>query len=1290
MPYLDNGDVFINPYYLDVNPLVRYEMYQRAQYYAAYTRTAIRNESMDKFGRSDTVEFPYQKMPWAYVTSKVFISGSDPFSVTLGFDETEKDGIKANSDKDGNLTLYESVRNVPKYPLLTGIEISNEGLRGSLLKGKFSFTIFPDITLEGFDLLNIQRAFFTPGVRVNIGFGWSVHADNIETNQLKFEGVIYGFNWSFNQNSSISAEVQIVSPAALAIGLSGDQTLFQDPSGDSTKTDEVNQILDASGSPLKSATNIISVIERDIRSYKGPLALQVGTVERLHRDDTECKLFDYFQIGLPISSIKFEDASVDRLRMTDEERRAEEQREEELEDLDDSTINANPIEDLGKVGPDILPPGDWDEKRLLANDLLIKRTSPNSLKEGASWQMYVFYEDFNNNNGDLSGDWVIRWQDKFSNTSFGRYVWPDNSNLQLSFDLGYWESSAQKSWTDFFTELEKTPEADRKLYIEKQIASLAIQELEELKLAMFYSRNPQNMELVGGIGKGGKIQFFWADQSDKTVKKDPYFWPDNLKISLSTAITGKPKHLTMKTWYEDTFNKFTQVINLRKSYEGKDAIGLLKEFHNPKHLSNGVDSAEKRLNTYITQLKNFVDSGNIVVRKEGMDSEINTAESPKATSKEHKDLMDKYINELKLFQSKVSNSKLYLDQLKGNGNSDTIKNFLKEYPNEKMVGGVDVKTLKDNMLEGFKLTVKSGGPKVTQEMVAQKKAEHAYNFIQKVIDERKKEKENGKDTVKDLLKNQSNKYRDKLNGNNKKQKKDNKNKKEKNTADSNDLTEQEFKPQLVGLTYWYITFANLVEFANKILEQFEESTDFAQYNYQKFRIKCDNNETEYQPNIKSADPINVYFPDVSMGAYHAFNPFYNNIYSDFLRQFYIPLEYREKKVGSNIKFIKYRDKPKEKVRIEDDVINIGNILLGINMVMKAYKEFILDTSTQTAYRNITGFFDYIIRQINASSGETYQLTTHAFTEPEKLYPKILTPSDSHKMSSERSSIGSKALLSIEDTNIARKHTPTYPPEDMADSKFSKEFGLYAPDPESDAVFDLYTVVPFTFDATIFKPVIKNVNISSRPPKELAYAAYVAARGYEAKSSGNNPLAKPYSGDATVLNPQYKDEETFKKLREKNNKEKLAEEKLVSTEGFSDRWAEHYRTLLVRYKRLSSGGAYLSGRGFPVGDHWLNKAIYPVDFTVTIDGINGFKFGDVLKTTMLPTHYNVDWDMVFTVTKIIHKITPSTWETTLNTAARLSLDSKRRDTLLSGTESTSGNGSTSGTGSTSGNQGTSRI
>ena len=45
------------------------------------------------------------------------------------------------SNRAGDLTLYNTQRNVPNKALLQSLEISNEGTIGSLLKGKFSFTI---------------------------------------------------------------------------------------------------------------------------------------------------------------------------------------------------------------------------------------------------------------------------------------------------------------------------------------------------------------------------------------------------------------------------------------------------------------------------------------------------------------------------------------------------------------------------------------------------------------------------------------------------------------------------------------------------------------------------------------------------------------------------------------------------------------------------------------------------------------------------------------------------------------------------------------------------------------------------------------------------------------------------------------------------------------------------------------------------------------------------------------------------------------------------------------------
>ena len=72
-------------------------------------------------------------------------------------------------------------------------------------------------------------------------------------------------------------------------------------------------------------------------------------------------------------------------------------------------------------------------------------------------------------------------------------------------------------------------------------------------------------------------------------------------------------------------------------------------------------------------------------------------------------------------------------------------------------------------------------------------------------------------------------------------------------------------------------------------------------------------------------------------------------------------------------------------------------------------------------------------------------------------------------------------------------------------------------------------------------------------------------------------------------------------------------------------------------------------------HWLNNAVYPIDLSLTIDGISGFKFGDVISTNLVPKNYFTDYKMDFTVTKINHTIKDGIWETTLNTKSRITMD-----------------------------------
>lgn len=1297
MPYFDNLDTYINPYYLDVTPAVRAEMHQRAQYYGARTRTGI-NSSVGN-GISNTIEWPYQKMPWAYVTSQTYDSKNEKSTpIILGFDLNEKDGAKVMSDETGMLTLYESVRNVPRLPLLTSIEISNEGQRGALLKGKFSFTFFPSMLPDGFELEAIQRIFFTPGSRVNIGFGWSVSAFNQKVNKLEFTGIIYGFNWSFNQNTSISAEVQVVAPSTLAIGLSGEQTVFSNKQS----PDENQEIVsDPTGRPLPPETNIITIIQRDLRSMRGSDDMginvsETGKVEFLKKGDTVSNMFNYFKIGLPtVVGSSFEDASAGRILLSDADRAVEQQQA-----FDNAVATA-----VGEVTESMALQGLGLSDAVSSNAVPdkskssdIRLTTWNQEKMTASEQLYRFLNDFEKNKGDNSKEkreWLDKWKKTYEKSNMGRYVYHEqihNNEIKKgntnTWNEAYWGSQASikmkavevgrgsgdldaDSFDDFLLKLyEKNPTyEERAVYIKRKIAQLGAQEIEELKNFMYYGNPSSDVKKIGTTNADSDNirayhKFFYIQQKDQssadgtsvlkknTLQRDKYFWPDSLNFIVLDD-NGKIKELNMKNMWQ-TFND--KIKNLRDKYDEKTEPNSEQQ---NKYIGDvrADKNFETILNNYITPSSNYAKNGKSEKKeepkKENGDKEDSGKTPKEKVTPEQKQQLDKEIKELSTFQSTISNADVFNTK-----DNPTKKQYLEKYTKDTFVGGIDVKSIEDNWLTDFKYP---SGTK--NELIPALKSGAASKFVQKLIDAKNEQKKTGVDTAKDLIKTKSPAYQERLNNASTQNAEggtgtgtgdtgtgDTGGGDVSSDATTNATSADQYQSQLVGQTYWYITLKDLVQFANEMMKRFENdqenSKESKKYNFQKFRIQCENNETEYQPDVKSAFPQDVYFPDISMGGYQTFNPFYDNDYSDYLRTFYLT-NANSDITGGNIQ----TDSNGNRFRIEDDVINIGNILIGINLIINVYRQFLVDNATNISYKNITSFFDQIIRSVNAASGDTYQLVSHLFSEPEtltELLPKAENIGENLK--------DKLSVLSIEDTHIARKHSQTV----MADND------LYAPNFIDDYRLveenlinneDIYSVKPFVFEATIFKPLIKNVTISSKPPKELAFAAYIAARGQEANAKGGDfRKSTPYSGDATLSRPVERDEDEYKKQGDINQKEKEKEETNVGTQGFTQEWCDNYRSILTKTKRLTTRASYRTGRNIPIGGHWLNKAIYPVEFSVTIDGINGFKFGDVLKTTMIPRHYNVDWDMVFTVTKILHKVTPSTWETTLNTAARLSLDS----------------------------------
>lgn len=342
-----------------------------------------------------------------------------------------------------------------------------------------------------------------------------------------------------------------------------------------------------------------------------------------------------------------------------------------------------------------------------------------------------------------------------------------------------------------------------------------------------------------------------------------------------------------------------------------------------------------------------------------------------------------------------------------------------------------------------------------------------------------------------------------------------------------------------------------------------------------FKIRTIGNETAYNKDVKSAYPTDVFFPDSEMGKYGEIQPF---------------------KIG----FLKSD--------VQDGTINIGNILLGTDYIKETYNKFLDENSVDITYRNITSFINALIGRINRSTGDIYQLTTQLIENPNVKKPDGRPSEITPKKPNDKDET-LFTILSVEDSNIPKQHT------------------------------DQIAKNAFLFDGRIFKPLIKSVQISSSPPKEMASAAYTAAR------SGDGKKVKPANLDNSVATKEQKDLEEFETEEDLANKAIKNGLDSAKSSGFNDSWSESFRGGLVGLKKFRTGG----------DAHWLNQSLYPINFSVTIDGINGFKFGDTIKTNLVPSKYSKPpVQLLFTVTKINHLVKDGVWETTLNTAARINM------------------------------------
>lgn len=192
------------------------ELNARGKIYGSKVRVA---EKKDKWvGASEAgLYWAYGKKTWARI-------GGGATALGFAGGRINSFGKGGQRNAMGDLALYSPRKHLPKLPLLTGITTTNEGALGSLIKGTFTFTVYPEVSRSSMAMGAIEGAYFKPGRNCGISFGWSTYAAVACASRYSFVGIIYDFQWSVNNDMSVAASVSVMTGAAVAVGAPGKQT----------------------------------------------------------------------------------------------------------------------------------------------------------------------------------------------------------------------------------------------------------------------------------------------------------------------------------------------------------------------------------------------------------------------------------------------------------------------------------------------------------------------------------------------------------------------------------------------------------------------------------------------------------------------------------------------------------------------------------------------------------------------------------------------------------------------------------------------------------------------------------------------------------------------------------------------------------------------------------------------------------------------------------------------------------------------------------------------------------
>jgi hypothetical protein len=187
------------------------------------------------------------------------------------------------------------------------------------------------------------------------------------------------------------------------------------------------------------------------------------------------------------------------------------------------------------------------------------------------------------------------------------------------------------------------------------------------------------------------------------------------------------------------------------------------------------------------------------------------------------------------------------------------------------------------------------------------------------------------------------------------------------------------------------------------------------------------------------------------------------------------------------------------------------------------------------------------------------------------------------------------------------------------------------------------LTPEVLTAVTNGSVCRSISLTSKVPAAMAVQAYYAD-GF----SGNTPIGPTDEITGTNTDAEAKKKSEIETLKTSlNDTVKVLSKFLGPTRYTPTKTDGDLETIIMNLKR------YLADIHFKLDQESISKKLipFPVDFTATLDGINGFVFGNAVTTNYLPTVYKQE-KIVFTVTKVEHAVTKNDWTTTLSTVCRI--------------------------------------